>query len=73
MNRFAIRSFLMLATIGALALLLAACGLKGPLDLPPAATPPKAQLEGQPATPPPEDETPPPPTRKRIFLDWLLD
>ena len=65
-----------LATVGALALglLLAACGLRGPLDPPPAETPPQAQIEGQ-AQPqqarPQGDQTVPP--RQRIFLDWLLD
>jgi predicted small lipoprotein YifL len=66
-----------LATAGALALglLLAACGLRGPLDPPPAETPPpQAQIEGQ-ATPPQQqprgDNTVP--MRQRVFLDWLLD
>jgi predicted small lipoprotein YifL len=67
-----------LATVGALALglLLAACGLKGSLDPPPAeAPPPQTQIEGQ-AQP---QQQPPPrgdqvvPARQRVFLDWLLD
>ena len=74
MNRLAARPVLTFAMLGALALALTACGLKGPLDPPPAATPaPGAQLEGQPGQPPPEGETPPQSPRKRIFLDWLLD
>jgi predicted small lipoprotein YifL len=73
-TRFAARPVLTFAAVSALALMLAACGLKGPLDPPPAATPaPGAQLEGQPGAPPPEGETPPQSPRKRIFLDWLLD
>jgi predicted small lipoprotein YifL len=66
-----------LATAGAiaLALLLAACGLKGPLDPPPGQTPAQqAQLDGKPAEgqqAPDSDQ--PQPVRKRIFLDWLLD
>jgi predicted small lipoprotein YifL len=72
-NRFD-RPFRQLATAGAiaLALLLAACGLKGPLDPPPAATPAQAGLEGQPPPPPPPGDQPQP-ARKRVFLDWLLD
>jgi predicted small lipoprotein YifL len=66
-----------LATAGALALglLLAACGLRGPLDPPPAETPPpQAQIEGQPQPqpPPPRGDTTVP-MRQRVFLDWLLD
>jgi predicted small lipoprotein YifL len=60
----------------ALALSLAACGLKGSLDLPPGAEPPpRTQLDGQPATPSSEAETTTTatPARKRVFLDWLLD
>ena len=74
MIRFATRPVLIFAMVG-LALMLTACGLKGPLDLPPAATPEQAQLDGQPAEakPSPEGETPPQSPRKRIFLDWLLD
>ena len=76
MNRPAARPFRKLAVLGALtiALALSACGLKGGLELPPAASqpPPQAQADGQP-TPAPEAETPAPPTRTRIFLDWLLD
>jgi len=73
-TRFA-RPFLTFAMLGATALALTACGLKGSLDPPPAATPTQAQLEGRPtgATPPAEGETPPQSPRKRIFLDWLLD
>jgi predicted small lipoprotein YifL len=66
----------MLAALAALVLSLAACGLKGSLDLPPAPEPPpRAQLEGQAAMPAPEAEAARPATspRKRIFLDWLLD
>jgi predicted small lipoprotein YifL len=61
--------------LGALALLflLAGCGIKGPLEPPPAAGPPPAQLDGQPVAPPPDGEAPLQPARKRIFLDWLLD
>jgi len=72
--RFA-RPFLAFAVLGAMALALAACGLKGSLDPPPAATAAPGQLEGQPTgtTPPAEGETPPQSPRKRIFLDWLLD
>jgi predicted small lipoprotein YifL len=75
-NRFD-RPFRQLATAGAiaLALLVAACGLKGPLDPPPAATPAQAQIEGEP--PPPQRQQPGSegvqPLRKRVFLDWLLD
>ena len=70
MNR--LRFVLTLATALALGLTLSACGLKGPLDPPPAATPAQVQADGKPAAPPPaEAETPPP--RKRFFLDWLLD
>jgi predicted small lipoprotein YifL len=71
-----IRSCLTLAAIGVAALSLAACGLKGSLDPPPAATPARqAQVDGKPVTPPPDGDEPAttPPTRKRIFLDWLLD
>jgi predicted small lipoprotein YifL len=75
-NRFN-RSFRQLATAGAiaLALLLAACGLKGPLDPPPAATPAQAQIDGEaPQQPPPAAGDPGvQPARKRVFLDWLLD
>ena len=73
MNSSVARPFLTFALLGGLALALAACGLKGSLDPPPAATP--AQLEGQPpGTPPPAaGETQPQSPRKRIFLDWLLD
>jgi predicted small lipoprotein YifL len=70
-----IRTLGILAVL-ALALSLAACGLKGSLDLPPGAEPPpRTQLDGQPATPSSEAETTPTatPARKRIFLDWLLD
>jgi len=70
-NRLA-RLFLTLATIVALAPLLTACGLKGPLDLPPDA-PPQTQVDGQRTTAPAEGETQPRPARKRIFLDRLLD
>jgi predicted small lipoprotein YifL len=71
-NRFD-RPFCRLATIGALtlALLVAGCGLRGPLDPPPAETPPQAQIDGQPQPPPQGDQ--PQPARKRVFLDWLLD
>ena len=74
MTRPAVPSF-RLAPLGALALLflLAGCGLKGPLEPPPSAAPPQAELNGQPAPPPPDGEVPPQPARKRIFLDWLLD
>jgi len=75
-NRVAARQFRRLATLGvvALALLVAACGLKGPLDPPPAsAPPPQAQVDGQPAAAPAEAETPVAARRQRIFLDWLLD
>jgi predicted small lipoprotein YifL len=73
-NRCLDRPFRQLATAGALALalLLAACGLKGPLDPPPTATPAQAQIDGQPQQPPPETDQPQP-VRKRVFLDWLLD
>jgi predicted small lipoprotein YifL len=58
----------------ALALSLAACGLKGSLDLPPAAEPPpRTQLDGQAVAPPPEGTPTATPARKRVFLDWLLD
>jgi predicted small lipoprotein YifL len=74
-NRFAARPLSTLATMGALALslLLAACGLKGGLEPPPSAEPPKTRIDGQSAPPPQDGETQPQPTRKRIFLDWLLD
>jgi predicted small lipoprotein YifL len=65
-----------LATLGglALALSLAACGLKGSLDPPPAAEPPpRTQLDGQSAAPLSEREATATPARRRIFLDWLLD
>jgi predicted small lipoprotein YifL len=71
-NRPIARPLRKLATLGllAIALALGACGLKGPLDPPPAAaTSPQAGLETQ-GTPPPGTQTPP---RKRIFLDALLD
>jgi predicted small lipoprotein YifL len=75
-NRFA-PPFRQLATAGAvaLALLVAACGLKGPLDPPPSATPAQAQIEGEPQQPPPEarNSNMVQPARKRVFLDWLLD
>jgi len=73
-NRFD-RPFRHFATVGALALALlaAACGLKGPLDKPPAAaTPGQAQIDGQPQQEQPESDQPQP-ARKRVFLDWLLD
>ena len=79
------RSLMKLATIGAvaLALLLAACGRKGPLELPPGA-PPAPQASATPAPTAPATVAPtsfdgeeppavPTPARKRIFLDWLLD
>jgi predicted small lipoprotein YifL len=74
-NRRLDRPFHKLATAGALALalVLAACGLRGPLDPPPAETPAQAQIDGQPQQEPqPQDDQIQPP-RKRIFLDWLLD
>jgi predicted small lipoprotein YifL len=80
-TRPAVPSF-RLAPLGALALLflLAGCGLKGPLDPPPSAGPPEAQLNGEPAQPPPQAQRNPDvdprrqPLRKNIpFLDWLLD
>jgi predicted small lipoprotein YifL len=70
-NRSA-RPVLTLSCAIALALMLAGCGLKGPLEKPPAEAAPAAQLEGQPGAPPPEGQAPPPP-RKRFILDWLLD
>ena len=75
MNSSVVRPLLTFALLGGLAFALAACGLKGALDPPPAATPAQAQLEGQPpGTPPPaEGEAQPQSPRKRIFLDWLLD
>jgi predicted small lipoprotein YifL len=61
-------------------LLLAGCGLKGPLDPPPAAAPPEAQLNGEPAQPQQEAQRNPnvhpdrQPLRRNVpFLDWLLD
>ena len=74
MNRFH-RPFHQLATAGAiaLALLLAACGLKGPLDPPPTATPAQAEIEGQPPQQQPPESNQPQPARKRVFLDWLID
>jgi len=76
-NSSVARPFLTFAVLGALTFALAACGLKGALDPPPAATPAQVQLEGQPpgAPPPAEGEAPAQPQspRKRIFLDWLLD
>ena len=65
-----------LAAAGALALALslAACGLKGPLDPPPAATPSQAQVDATPSAPPPEGDTQQPQARRKsIFLDWLLN
>ncbi|MFL4968431.1 MAG: LPS translocon maturation chaperone LptM [Xanthobacteraceae bacterium] len=76
MHRLVARPIRTLATLGALALSLAACGLKGSLDLPPAAEPPpRAQVDGQSAAPPSEGEATrtATPARKRVFLDWLLD
>ena len=70
------RVFAKLAVLGviALALTLAACGVKGPLEAPPAATPTQAQVAGTTNPPPSSDEeAQPQPRRKRIFLDWLLD
>jgi predicted small lipoprotein YifL len=72
-NRITARLLPTIALFGALALSLTACGLKGPLDPPPGATPEQTQLDGQRTTPPPEGETQPRSPRKRIFLDWLLD
>jgi predicted small lipoprotein YifL len=74
-NRFAARPLSMLAAAGALALalMLSACGLKGGLDPPPSAEPPKTQLDGQAAPVPPNGEPQPPPPRKRFFLDFLLE
>jgi predicted small lipoprotein YifL len=70
------RHLCQLATIGALALalLVAGCGLKGPLEKPPAAaaTPgQQAQVDGEPQQQPENDKSVP--VRKRVFLDWLLD
>jgi predicted small lipoprotein YifL len=71
--RFA-RRFVRLAAAGALALPLAACGLKGSLDPPPsAATPAQTDAAVAPGAPPPAEESQPQAPRKRIFLDWLLD
>jgi predicted small lipoprotein YifL len=79
-SRLCVRPFLRLAMIGALAaaLGLAACGRKGPLDPPPAASlagdksaskaagaPPVMDKQGQPVAPPGEN--------KRIPLDVLLN
>jgi len=74
-NRRVVASLRILAAIGtvAAAMALTGCGLKGPLDLPPGPTPPPQAQVDAPAAVPPEPEAPPPPTRKRIFLDWLLD
>jgi predicted small lipoprotein YifL len=56
----------------ALALLVAGCGRKGPLDPPPSAAVPApvpgAQASGEPVVSP--EATP---RRKRVFLDWLID
>ena len=78
MHRLVARPIRTLAALGTLALAvsLAACGLKGSLDLPPAAEPPpRAQVEGQSVAPASEAEAAPAatPARKRVFLDWLLD
>jgi predicted small lipoprotein YifL len=72
------RPCLSFATVGALALalLLTACGLKGPLERPPsqAATPAQAaQVNGQPQSTLEGEATPQPATKRRFFLDWLLD
>jgi predicted small lipoprotein YifL len=75
-HRLVARPIRALATVGtlALALSLAACGLKGSLDLPPGAEPPpRTQVDGQPVAPPPEGTPTATPARKRVFLDWLLD
>jgi predicted small lipoprotein YifL len=75
-NRRLDRPFRRLATAGALALALplAACGLKGSLDPPPAeAPPPQVRLEGQPQSQPPAPGEQPQPARRRFFLDFLLD
>jgi predicted small lipoprotein YifL len=57
------------------ALALAACGRKGPLDLPPGAAmadpagnPPKLGPDGQPVTAAPQ-----PPPKKTFFLDPLIN
>jgi predicted small lipoprotein YifL len=60
----------------ALALLLAGCGLKGPLEPPPSATPQQAELNGEAPQAQPQPSSAHPdrqPLRKSIFLDWLLD
>jgi predicted small lipoprotein YifL len=72
-NRPIVRPVLTLSCAVTLALMLAGCGLKGPLDKPPAEAAPAAQLEGQPGAPPPPEGPAPPPARKRFFLDFLLD
>jgi len=68
-----VRSCLTLAAIGVAALSLAACGLKGSLDPPPAQPAQQAQIDGKPVTPPEGEPAPAPPARKRFFLDFLLD
>jgi predicted small lipoprotein YifL len=72
-NRAVVLPVLTLSCAVALALMLAGCGLKGPLDKPPSEAAPAAQLEGQPGAPPPPEEGTAPPPRKRFFLDVLLD
>jgi hypothetical protein len=74
-NRCPDRLFRRLAIAGALALALplAACGLKGSLDPPPSeAPPPQTRLDGQPPQPPPPDNQPQP-ARRTFLLDFLID
>ena len=80
-NRPAVPSF-GVAPLAALALavLVAGCGLKGPLEPPPAAGPPQAELNGEPVPEQQQQQRPPganpdrQPLRKNVgILDWLLD
>jgi predicted small lipoprotein YifL len=71
-NRFASRTLLRGAVIGALALglTLSACGRRGPLEAPPGAVmtpqgPVELDAQGRPIAPPGE--------KKRLPIDWLLD
>jgi predicted small lipoprotein YifL len=76
--------FAILATLAA-ALVLTACGRKGPLDPPPVAAAPTAGADAAPAAGaapeqagevtygPDGQPIAPRGPRKRIFLDWLLD
>jgi predicted small lipoprotein YifL len=68
---------LLFAGAVAVAALLAGCGRKGPLELPPAAQNGASAGEAKPRTPPAMDRegypVAPPGEKKPIGLDWLID